>query len=69
MTTPIEMLTEPGRGKRFAKKSLIILAEAAIFAIGVEVGKDLYKLVRQRRAKKEPDVLPIDSVDDAPDAD
>lgn len=47
--------------KKMAKQALILLAEAALFGIGVELGKDLYRLIRRRRARAEEDVISPDA--------
>lgn len=49
----VNWTSKPIDPKKLAKQFVILLAEAAIFGIGIEVGKDLYKLVRRRGSESD----------------
>lgn len=51
--------------KKWITKSLIMLAEAVVFGIGIEVGKDIYAKIKSVRngEEKSPDVIDPESCD------
>ena len=62
----IDHIFMQSRGRRWAQRALVLAAEAVVFGIGLEVSKDLYRLMRQRVIGEEEgqDLPPPDEVDD-----
>ncbi len=50
----------PGDGKKWLKQGFVLLVEAVIFGIGIEVGKEIYGTIRGRRGDTNEAVPPPD---------